>query len=316
MMLNREYYQLEDLKQCFNLTESDIRYLVSERKITPCFYIQNSTFIIGGWRKSEFIGFANVEYEGLVAIPQQYIRQFIENGQVTPQHYILRNRSKIRLLSNRYSCDLPLPNNYIQYWESKELSLISWPHIPAKLYPYASAPLAHTFRNMLLDLTPDLTNAEMTNRLDTLFGGTPNAAELTALFKTFRFSAMCVSHEDLVANGIVQTLQTPAPKLAAADSKKFQFDNEFEDLIATILAQHSKIPAKKIHRILCDECNREEDSRLYDKNNILLGEDQGVISWRDKYRNNRQRSYSQSSLVNIVSQVRKTLGQPKDAAPS
>lgn len=98
MMLNREYYQLEDLKQCFNLTESDIRYLVSERNITPCFFMPNSTFIIGGWRKSEFIGFANVEYEGLVALPQQYIRQFIENGQVTPQHYLLRNKSKIRSL--------------------------------------------------------------------------------------------------------------------------------------------------------------------------------------------------------------------------
>lgn len=277
MMLNREYYQLEDLKQCFNLTESDILYLVSERKITPCFFMPNSTFIIGGWRKNEFIGFANVEYEGLVAISQQYIGQFIENGQVTPQHYILRNKSKITLLSTRYTCDLPLPNNYIQYWEAKELSQIDWSHIPAKLYPYASAPLAHTFRNMLLNLVPDATNSEMTNRLDTLFGGTPNTAELTALFKTFSFSAMYVSHEDLVAIGVVQTLETPAPKLVNADRNKFQFDNEFEDLIATILMQHSKLPAKKLHRILCDECNREEDSRLYDRNNILLGEDQGVI---------------------------------------
>ncbi|WP_019677969.1 hypothetical protein [Arsukibacterium perlucidum] len=128
----------------------------------------------------------------------------------------------------------------------------------------------------------------------------------------FALCDICVRHEDLVSLIIKPNISSAETneqleKNSKIDITDHAFKNEFEELLASILRSKPRSQAKEIHRILCDECNREEDARVFDKNNILKGEDQGLISWRDKYRNNSERSYSQNSLKNVVSAVKKKM---------
>lgn len=307
-MIEKEYYRLDDLKHHFNMTESDVHYLIAEKNVPPCFYIPQTTFIIGGWQKSDFIGYANVNYEGLIAIPQPYVKELVNKRKVLPYHFSLLNKAKIRQIDTDYDCELPLPNNYIQGWKAKELSEISWPTIPAKLYPHVATTLKHTFKDLLMTFAKDETDKAVTaKKFDDSFGET-SKEELRPIYKTFLFSEVCIRHEDLVSCGIIKVHEHTSPAPLLNDGKTGKLDNEFEDLLAAIiLSSPKKLTAKKIHRILCDECEREEDSRLFDKNNILLGEDQGVITWRDKYRNNKQRNYMQTTLNTIISDVRKKI---------
>ena len=307
-MIEKEYYRLDDLQHRFNMTESDVHYLIAEKNVPPCFYMPKTTFIIGGWRKNDFIGFANVNYEGLIAIPQPYVKELVNKRKVLPYHFSLLNKTQIRQIDTDYDCELPLPNDYIQGWQAKALSEISWPTIPAKLYPYVATTLKHTFKDLLMSFAKDeVDKASKAEDFDKSFGATPKE-ELTAIYKTFLFQDICIRHEDLVNCGIIKIQENTSPAPQLNDAKIAKLDNEFEDLLAAIiLSSPKKLTAKKIHRILCDECEREEDSRLFDKNNILLSEDQGVITWRDKYRGNKERSYMQSTLDTLVSSVRKKI---------
>ncbi|WP_273023493.1 hypothetical protein [Rheinheimera sp.] len=309
-MIEKEYYRLDDLKHRFKMTESDVHYLIAEKNVPPCFYMPKTTFIIGGWQKSDFIGYANVNYEGLIAIPQPFVKELANKRKVLPYHYSLLNKAKIQQIDTDYDCELPLPNNYIQGWKAKDLSQINWPTIPAKLYPYVAPTIKHTFKDLLMTFAKDeVGKTAAAKRFDDSFGETPKE-ELRPIYKTFLFSDICIRHEDLVNCGIITVRENTSPAPLLSDANLRKLENEFEDLLAAIiLSSPKKLTAKKIHRILCEECEREEDKRHFDTNNILLGEDQGVISWRDKYRNNKERSYLQSSLDNVISTVKSKIGK-------
>lgn len=306
-MIEKEYYRLDDLKHRFDLTESDVHYLIAEKNVPPCFYIPRALFIIGGWQNSDFIGYAKVDYEGLVSIPQHYIKDLINRRKAIPNFFKLLNKAKIRQIDTKYDCALPLPNNYIQGWKAICLSDISWQEIPAKLYPKITQTLKHTYKELLISLASDETAKAVTaEKLNRSFGEIQKE-ELKPIYRTFLFSEVCIRHEDLVSYGIIKTNDSSPTKLPIG-TKNQKLDNEFEDLLAAIvLSSPKKLTAKKIHRILCEECLREEDQRLFDLNNILLGEDQGVISWRDKYRNNKERTYMQTTLNTVISRVRKKI---------
>lgn len=312
MMIEKEYYGLEDLKTRFHLTESDIKYLITEKGLQLCFYVQNTNFIIGGWRKTDFVGYANVSYEGIIGLAQQHARDIAVKSKVMPNHFKLLNKAKIKLIDTKYNFDLEYPNNYIQDWQPKAPDEITWSAIPAKLYPYVAPTIKNTFKNFWMSLVKDEVEKTNSEKLFNESFGVSEENELRPTFKTFSFADLCVHHEELVSAGIIKNPDVSVQVKPTNDSNTVKLDNEFEDLLATIILQTSqKLTAKKIHRVLCDECEREEDSRLFDKNNILLSEDQGVITWRDKYRNNKNRTYSQSSLDNIISQVRLKLSLHK-----
>lgn len=306
-MIEKEYYRLEDLQHRFNMTESDVHYLIAEKNVPPCFYIPKTTFIIGGWQKNDFIGFANVNYEGLIAIPQPYVKELVNKRKVLPYHFSLLNKAKVRQINTNYDCELPLPNNYIQGWQAKELNEIGWTTIPAKLYPHVATTMKHSFKDLLMTFAKDEAGkAAAAKRFDDSYGETPKE-ELRPNYKTFLFSEVCIRHADLVSLGVIKAQEPLTPIMSSPEANIGKLDNEFEDLLAHILIKKRGISAKLIHRILCDECEREEDNRLFDKNNILLSDDQGIITWRDKYRGNKQRTYMRSTLDTVVSRVRKKI---------
>lgn len=308
-MIEKEYYRLEDLKHRFNMTEADVLYLLEQRLAKACFYVDSTAFVIGGWNKERFIGYAHVNYRGLISLPERELKDLLRARKVTPVDYMLPNNQNIQLSSTEYGLELATPNNYIQAWKPKTPAEISWDFIPARLCPHVAETFVYGMQkafDMFLATRPE---KHVVAPQFEKYRDVPKQ-KLTYYSKTFSFSDICIRHEELVSAGVIsrpETLIQPKP-----ENDAIKLDNEFEDLLAAIILRSpQKLTAKKIHRILCDECEREEDSRLFDKNNILLSEDQGVITWRDKYRNNTQRSYSQASLSNVISKMNSKINEIK-----
>lgn len=306
-MIEKEYYRLEDLKHRFNMTEADVLYLLEQRSVKASFYTDSTHFVIGGWNKEGFIGYAHVNYRGLISLPERELQDLLRTRKTTPLDYMLPNNQNIQLSSTEYGLELATPNNYIQAWKPKTPAEISWDFIPARLGPHVAETFVYGMQKALDMLLETRTKKNVVSPQFEKYRDVPKQ-KLTYYSKTFSFSDICIRHEELVSAGVISRPDTPIPPKPEKDAIKL--DNEFEDLLAAIiLGSPQKLTAKKIHRILCDECEREEDSRLFDKNNILLSEDQGVITWRDKYRNNKERSYLQASLDNVISTVRSKIGK-------
>lgn len=89
-MIEKEYYRIEELEKRFDISFSDLQYLVENEQIDVAFLLSEPRrFIIGGWRKDQgFIGYSKVIYQGLVKVHQ------IE------QLNVLSKKARIALFSN------------------------------------------------------------------------------------------------------------------------------------------------------------------------------------------------------------------------
>ncbi|MDP5131315.1 MAG: hypothetical protein NWQ54_10540 [Paraglaciecola sp.] len=311
-MIEKEYYRLEELKDRFNLTEDDVRYLVEKRLVKTCFSIRNTKFIVDGWDGDNRMGYAHINYQGLIALPDEEVDSLISNGKITPLNYLLSRGGCITLVETDYPIGTERPKTFAEAWKPKSAYCHNADFIEAKLSPFVTKTFWHSYDNAKKSVNYSrqlfaknvFCERELANK---------TKLDLPLSFNTLQLSELCIRHADLASHNLLTRKSPPEQQgtLSQTDDN-IKLDNEFEDLLAAIILNSpQKLTAKKIHRILCDECDREEDSRLFDKNNILLSEDLGVITWRDKYRNNKHRSYSQASFDNIISQVRSKLSLHK-----
>ena len=309
-MIEKEYYRLEELKERFHITENDVRYLVEKKLVKACFSIRKTKFVVDGWDGDSRIGYAHINYQGLIALPDAEVDSLIANGKITPLNYLLSLGGAIQLVETDYPFGMARPKTFEEAWKPKYACHRNAEFMEARLSPFVSKTFWHSYQtakkevNYSRELFPK--NEECESKL-----AISKKLDLPLSFNMLQFSDICIRHNDLVANNlVVEEAQHKDIEPTDQTHNIINLENEFEDLVASIILKNpQKLTAKKIHRILCDESAREIDQRLYDKNNILLGEEQGVISWRDKYRNNKERSYLQSSLDNVISTVKSKIGK-------
>jgi hypothetical protein len=310
---DRKYYRLDELAN-FGMTEGTVRYLIEQDKLQPVFFLPPSHYVLGGYHENKFKGFAIAWYKGLVSIPAAKVVQLLSNGKVTSTEMNLLQREQITVVSSEYPFEVPWPNSYIGSWLKADLMQINWSVIPAKVYPRECDSLMSSFVDMLNTINSGSRTAvdDATELESKIFENHPKRI-LSAAGQNFKFSDICIQVADLNRLGLLNCQisysaenvnKENVEKMAPASGK---FNNEFEELIARILIAKPLIQAKEMHRLLCDEAAKEEDSRVFDRSNVLIGEVDGVISWRDKYRRNLERTYKQSSLGNLVSNVRRKL---------
>ncbi|OBP14203.1 hypothetical protein A5320_16325 [Rheinheimera sp. SA_1] len=311
---DRKYYRLDELAN-FGVTEGTVRYLIEQDKLQPVFFLPPSHYVLGGYHANKFKGFAIAWYKGLVSIPCSKVVQLLSKGKVTSTEMNLLQREKITVVSSEYPFDVPWPNSYIGSWLKADLAQISWSVIPAKAYPRECDSLMASFVDMLNTINSGSRTAvdDATKLESKIFENHPKRI-LSAAGQNFNFVDICIQTTDLISIGLFDINQPSnelpdnqeSTKTGAFDN---QFKNEFEELLARILMAKPQLKAKEIHRFLCVEAEKEEDSRVFDRHNVLMGETNGIISWRDKYRGNVECSYTLDSLRNVISRVRGKLHQ-------
>jgi hypothetical protein len=305
----RKYYRLDELKS-LGIAEGTLRYLIEQDNLQPVFFLPSKQYVLGGYHENKFKGFAIAQYKGIVSIPAPKLAHLLSKGKVSSVEMNLLEREKITVISSYYSFDVPLPNSYIASWLKADLAQFNWPAIPAKSCPMECDSPMSSFLGMLKAVNAESKSAVKDSVLESkIFENYPKRI-LSAEGQNFKFEDICIQTTDLIRLGLLnhqtesssEVLNKPNIDKTAPALDKFQ--NEFEELIARILIAKPLIQAKELHRLLCDEAAKEEDSRAFDLNNVLLSETYGVISWRDKYRDNSERSYRLDSVRNVISRVR------------
>ncbi len=316
-MIEKEYYRLDDLQHRFNMTLSDIKYLLEERKIPLCFHVRRQSFVVGLFRKFDFIGFCSVQYEGLVRVADQYINSVCENSKIKPERYSLLQRQKAKFINSEYEWEQKWPNSYIQGWQPKLLSDIDSNILAAKLYPefrttpqWAAGMLVAIGANAIAKYKgfKQINEEELVKEA---FEVEEKALYPDWLF--FKLEDICIQHEHLESLGLVKSRGTiieqvsTAPETIIPLNPAIQLKNQFEELLSRILKANQHLSSKLVHKILCNECELEEDSRQYDIENILLDVVGDVIVWHDIYSKKKQKKCSFRRLENQLSVVRKLL---------
>ncbi len=315
MAADRKYYRLDELEK-LGVTEGALRYFIEQEKLQPVFFLPSEHYVLGGYHENKFKGFAIARYKGIVSIPSAKLAHLLSKGKVTSVEMTLLERENITVISSDYPFDVPLPNSYIASWLKADLAVFKWPAIPAKSYPIECDSFASSFIGALkaISSTAEKTAAKDIDSLDSKIFETHPRKVLSAEGQKFEFANICILASDLIRLGLlnvqIAASDTPAPIHLVIEPQlnlEDKFKNEFEELISRILKAEPQLQAKEIHRLLCSEAAMEESARTFDTRDVLMGETDGIISWRDKYRGNAERSYSLDSLRNVIIAVRKKL---------
>ena len=308
-MIEKEYYRFDELEKRFNLTLSDLRYLVESSKIEPTFYLEQSKCIFGGWLKDNgFVGFGIANYRGLVKISKQEQHELLSQNKVTIKSIRILNKGGISNLNEEYPFESDLPHSFLHAWQSRALSSISWDEIPAKLFPIEQEHGLRTLGKALNQIVQATTGKEQEATEQSV-----KALEVIPK-KSFYVEGVelshadiCLLHSDLVKVGVVQssvTIEPPELGLSVKErDNSLKRTDDLNELLISVVEQHPALTAKEYWRVLEKESEEVEGFRLIDKYNILSEIDGNMIKWRDRKGKSRK-SVSFTSFSNRLTKVK------------
>jgi hypothetical protein len=309
-MIEKEYYRFDELEKRFELSLSDLRYLVESSQIEPVFYLDLSKCIFGGWLKEKsFVGFGIANYRGLVKISKQEQHELLSNDKTTIRYIRALDKDGFMNLAEEYPFESDLPNSFLHAWQPRSLSSIAWDEIPAKLFPqeleHSLRTLGKAFNQMIKSATGK--ELEATEQSVKALEAIPEKSFCVAGVE-LSHTDICLLHSDLVKIGVVkssaagETFKLSQPvKGEGSTSKRI---DDLSELLVRIVEKHPEYTAKQYWRALERESEEVEGFRLIDKYNILTEVEGNQIRWQDRAGKPRK-TVSFSSFTNRLTEARK-----------
>ncbi|MBG9989645.1 hypothetical protein [Pseudoalteromonas sp. NZS37] len=309
-MIEKEYYRLDELEKRFDLSFSDVLYLVENSKLDLAFRLADNKFIIGGWAKGNgFIGYASVKYSGFASITQKDQLTLLSKHKTNCKYFWLLNKDKIVSANYDYPFESKTPNTFLHTWQPKQPSDISWDKIPAKLFPKEQEHTLHSFKNAMTNTFKAL-GAEQSkpNEYEKEFDARIPKVQFYSEGINFGLTDICILHTDLVKAGITNKLEVvipPIPTSSQLNQTPKTRTDDFHDLLIRLVDAEPELTAKEYWRLLENEAEDIEGFRVFDKYNLLIEVSGNHIKWQDRNKKIRK-SISFSSFSNRLTKVRKS----------
>ncbi|WP_306521594.1 hypothetical protein [Rheinheimera sp.] len=312
-MIQKEYYQLDELNSRFQLTNADIKYFFDKSKLVPVFNLPLKSYVVGTFAQSRFVGYGACHYKGLVSILNQNFLELWDNSKTEVERVILRDMSVIQNYTENSPFQAVLPTNSIYAWEQKAQPALRGDCCMAIFLPEEIQSASHFFSGRFAELATSTHLSEPVRNLAQQTAEkckTAPAISHKKITQIFKLTDVCVLHSDLVRLGVIKetsnrvivTNATQQEKPSISNTAKFA--NPFHKLIGQILSEHKNIKTKGVIRILSEEVKKQEDSRDYDHENILLDDVDGVFIWRDFSARKTERHCSINSIRNVIRDVK------------
>ena len=314
-MIEKEYYRLDELEKRFDLSFSDVLYLVENSKLDLAFRLADNKFIIGGWAKgSGFIGYASVKYSGFASITQKDQLTLLSKHETNCKYFWLLNKDKIVSANYDYPFESKTPNAFLHTWQPKQPSDINWDKIPAKLFPKEQEHTLHSFKNAMTNTFKAL-GAEQSkpSEYEKEFDAKIPKVQFYSVGINFELADICILHSELVKAGIAESkknipkeiTQSPLPLAVPNQTLKTRSD-DFYDLLIRLVGAEPELTAKGYWRNLERELDDLQEYRVFDKHNLLVEISATHINWKDRS-GKPKKPMSFSSFSNRLTKVRKEL---------
>ena len=314
-MIEKEYYRLDELEKRFDLSFSDVLYLVENSKLDLAFRLADNKFIIGGWSKGNgFIGYASVKYSGFASITQKDQITLLSKHKTNCKYFWLLNKDKIVSANYDYPFESKTPNAFLHTWQPKQPSDINWDKIPAKLFPKEQEHTLHSFKNAMAKTFKAL-GAEQSkpNEYEKEFDARIPKVQFYSEGINFELADICILHRDLLKAGIGKTQEVAQAEVTKAISpitKDIQTSetrtDDFHELLVRLISAEPALTAKLYWRNLEYELDDNKDYRVFDKYNLLTEITVSHIKWKDRSGKPRL-PISYDAFANRVSKVKKKL---------
>lgn len=304
-MLYKDYYLLEETENRFNLSISDIRYLVEQEKLCLGVYVDRQEFVIGGWVERKFTGYGWVSYAGPVTLSRSDSLSILDKGRGSISIVYLPNRSRSVELHADYPFDLACPNNYVERWKPTPLKDIKWSRIPAKVWAQETIPLVRSLSEIFSGFaTDEKKKAEYLESMGSQLRNTPKKI-LSPDMIGCKSEKLCVLHEDLHALGLIDSKSfvksdlNSGPSVTTPKNRK-RTQNRLHTLIENLVGLQPKKTPAQLWNYLKDfwETNDELDPE-----SILCEVSDDVMIWVNS--SGVEKTCKFKTFQNLVGKIRK-----------
>jgi hypothetical protein len=314
LMIEKEYYRFDELEKRFDLSFSDLQYLVENSKIDLAFHIEQNQFVMGGWlKKKGFIGYSTIFYKGLVKVNHSEQLTLLAKNKVISKTFSLLNKKNIINHDLEYPFETQPPHSFLFDWRPKVITDIEWDFVPAKLFPKEREHSIRSLRNTFMS-TLDTLKVEVPKQADkeSDFMAKIPQVEFYAEGIKFTLNDICILHNDLVKLEVIKqvkeikTHQENDIQLVKinSDSPKIPRKDDFHELFVNIVTHKPEYTAKEYWRLLESESEEMEGFRALDNYNLLIEITGNYIKWQDRSGKPRK-DISFTAFSNRLSKVRK-----------
>jgi hypothetical protein len=134
-MLDKKYYNLNELDTLFQISIADISYAVEKKDLGLVFYRQATEYLIGSLSNRKFVSIGCAAYEGLIKLDKKTSQQVIKQKSITVDRALLLQMENIKDWSGDYPFNCELPSSRLNAWAPEEPDILSGDNILAFPYP-------------------------------------------------------------------------------------------------------------------------------------------------------------------------------------
>jgi hypothetical protein len=288
-VIKKQYYRLSELQKLKGISDEDIDYYMENDTVRFSILVNKQKLMVGKWESQHIIGFCTFTYTGLLYVPKPKVRAIASTGKMSLDTLLLPRGNLPKNCSVGYPFQLCTPNNLISEWRGVVDEKMHDMELPVILLPTEGSGLMHTYLNVLSSISEsEVANAHPKRVLNRRL--------------------MNISKNDLVLSDqdFSKLDNDPnTPGKVANPASDITFKNDFHSLVAHTYIAMKKPSAKQIFIALENDSMREEDSREFDINNILLDTVGATLIWRDKLSRHGEKNVSLRTLENILTKVKK-----------
>lgn len=294
-MIEKEYYRLDELEKRFDLTFSDIKYLIEKSKIDLVFQLNKTKFIIGGWLKDKgFVGYASVYYSGFARVTQEKQRLLISEGKINCNYFLLLNKESMSAQNTSYPFETKTPNRFLYAWEADLIKYINWNVIPAKLFPEEREHSIRTLGKMFNGILNNFDSKQhKEEKSESEFMAKVPKVEFYSKGITIQLSDICITHGELEK----AKHYLFGNKDGSASNTKLR---PIDTMLINMLNEFPNDRPSKIWERLKEDLNNEP--RKFDTDEIIdeLGDD--TLYWFDS--SAEIQKMKKKSFYNLVSRLK------------
>lgn len=296
-MIEKEYYRLDELEKRLNLSFSDLRYLVENKKVELAFRLDKNKFIIGGWLEGKgFVGYGSIYYSGFVKVNKDKQLELLQQHKIKCKYFRLVNKTQIIEQNNDYPFKTPTPHTFLYGWKPTPIQAIDWTEIPAKLFPqereHTLLALGNTFYDVMKSINNKLPEKNQSEAAKTLKAKIPKVEFYSEGIE------FCLNDVCLIASEINTAIGTPSEKSTTQGSTNYH--RPIDILILKMLEQFPNDKPSHTWERLKDDLNQEP--RKFDTDEIIdeIGEE--ILYWFDTQAEVKQ--MKKKSFYNLIKKLK------------
>jgi len=134
-MLDKKYYNLNELNSLFQISMADISYAIEKKGLCLVFYRQLEKYLVGSLSNRKFVSIGCATYEGLIRLDKNSSLELIKQKSIAVDRTVLLQMENIKdwISDNPFNCKLP--SSRLNEWISKDPKTLDGDSILAFPYP-------------------------------------------------------------------------------------------------------------------------------------------------------------------------------------